>query len=140
MYSKQEKYNSKLMEYTINKNGTIAVNGERLIMEDSNPAYKEYVKFLSEGGTVKETKDLTLYDIEKEVVSTEYSDRLLKSVRKMTTQSDAIEFLIAIIESMENKILDLEQKVLEDKGATGTFVLGNSKVSIKNGKVTSIKT
>jgi len=128
------------MEYTINKNGTIAVNGERLIMEDSNPAYKEYVKFLSEGGTVKETKDLTLYDIEKEVVSTEYSDRLLKSVRKMTTQSDAIEFLIAIIESMENKILDLEQKVLEDKGATGTFVLGNSKVSIKNGKVTSIKT
>lgn len=128
------------MEYTINKNGTIAVNGERLIMEDSNPAYKEYVKFLSEGGTVKETKDLTLYDIEKEVVSTKYSDRLLKSVRKMTTQSDAIEFLIAIIESMENKISDLEQKVSEDKGATGTFTLGNSKVSIRNGKITSIKT
>jgi hypothetical protein len=128
------------MEYTINKNGTIAVNGERLIMEDSNPAYKEYVKFLSEGGTVKETKDLTLYDIGNEVVSSKYTDRLIKSVRKMTTQSDAIEFLIAIIESMENKILDLEQKVLEDKGATGTFVLGNSKVSIKNGKVTSIKT
>jgi hypothetical protein len=128
------------MEYTINKNGTIAVNGERLIMEDSNPAYKEYVKFLSEGGTVKETKDLTLYDIGNEVVSSKYTDRLIKSVRKMTTQSDAIEFLIAIIESMENKILDLEKKVSEDKGVTGTFILGNSKVSIRNGKVTSIKT
>jgi hypothetical protein len=128
------------MEYTINKNGTIAVNGERLIMEDSNPAYKEYVKFLSEGGTVKETKDLTLYDIGNEVVSSKYTDRLLKSVRKMTTQSDAIEFLIAIIESMENKILDLEKKVSEDTGITGTFILGNSKVSIRNGKVTSIKT
>lgn len=128
------------MEYTINKNGTIAVNGERLIMEDSNPAYKEYVKFLSEGGTVKETKDLTLYDIGNEVVSSKYTDRLLKSVRKMTTQSDAIEFLIAIIESMESKISDLEQKVSEDKGVTGTFILGNSKVSVRNGKVTSIKT
>lgn len=127
------------MEYTINKQGTIAVNGERLIMEDSNPAYQEYVKFLAEGGTVKETKDLTLYDIGNEVVSSKHTDRLIKSVRKMTTQSDAIEFLITIIEGMENKISDLEQKVLEDKGATGTFVLGSHKVSLRNGKITSIK-
>lgn len=127
------------MEYTINKQGTIAVNGERLIMEDSNPAYKEYVKFLSEGGTIKETKELTLHDIENEVILTKYFDRILKSIKKTTTHSDAIEFLIKIIESMEQKISELEIVVSEQRGATGAFVLGNNKVSIKNGIITSIK-
>lgn len=127
------------MEYTINKQGTIAVNGERLIMEDSNPAYREYVKFLSEGGTVKDTKELTLYDIENQVASTKYTDRILKSIKKTTTQESAIEFLIGIIETMEQKISDLEIIVSEQRGATGAFVLGNNKVSIKNGIITSIK-
>lgn len=127
------------MEYTINKQGTIAVDGERLIMEDINPAYKEYVKFLSEGGTVKETKELTLYDIENQVASTKYTDRILKSIKKTTTHNDAIEFLIGIIEIMEQKISELDRIVSEQRGVTGTFILGNSKASIKNGIVTSIK-
>ena len=127
------------MEYTINRQGTIAVNGERLIMEDINPAYKEYVKFLSEGGTVKETKELTLYDIENQVASTKYTDRILKSIKKTTTHNDAIEFLIGIIEIMEQKISELDRIVSEQRGVTGTFILGNSKASIKNGIVTSIK-
>jgi hypothetical protein len=127
------------MEYTINRQGTIAVDGERLIMEDINPAYKEYVKFLSEGGTVKETKELTLYDIENQVASTKHTDRILKSIKKTTTHNDAIEFLIGIIEIMEQKISELDRIVSEQRGVTGTFILGNSKASIKNGIVTSIK-
>ena len=127
------------MEYTINKYGTVALNGERIVMEDNNPLYKEYVKFLSEGGTVVETKDLTIHDIENQVASTKYTDRLLKSIKKTTTHTDAIEFLITVIESMEQKISELDTKLSEQRGITGSFVLGNQKVSIKNGIITSIK-
>ena len=128
------------MEYTVNKQGTIFCNGSRVIMEDNHPTYIEYVKFLNEGGTVVQENKSHITEIINEVRDLKLEDRGIKSVKKMTSQNDAIEYLLTVIETLYDKVKEIETDLENSKGLTGTFTIQpGSKISVKNGIVTSIK-
>ena len=52
--------------YKINKNGIITLNGVAIQMIDGTDGYNKYVKYLENGGTVVETDERTIADIELE--------------------------------------------------------------------------
>ena len=127
------------MEYTINQYGVIKVGDQVVEMQESSHLYKNYVKFLEEGGTVNDVVDEDVKTTKETFHSRSKTNRLITKESALHIHDQAIEDILDHLQVIQAKLDKLENEKQVISGISGHFTSVDGKtITIKNGIIKSI--
>ena len=126
-------------KYLIDNNGVITYNGIIIPMNESNPLYIEYIKFLEKGGTVEDIVTINSNTIREVFNFKSKNNRLITKESAIKIHDQAIEDIISYLQVLQDGIDRLENEKQIIGGISGHFTSNDGKtITIKNGIIKSI--